>query len=101
METLIHAEVYRKREKQTLEALDSLAAELETCGHYDLALDCQESITAVRNGNLAMALSLLGRVEASSELASTWCAAREAASSQLCGLQTHLCGEAVNETDWS
>src|SRR4051794_6644400 len=84
METLEHAEVYRKREEQTLEALTRLSAELELCGHYDLALDCQESVTAVRNGNLALASSLLVRVESheSEEMygfTKNWCYARELA----------------------
>jgi hypothetical protein len=104
METAEHAEVYRKREEQTITALNRLSAELEACGHYDLALDCQETITAVRNGNLAVASSLLARVESQEPeelygFTRDWCYARELALSRLAGLQDHLLGNLDGE-DW-
>src|SRR4051812_5006679 len=104
MQTAEHTEVYRKREEETLEALNRLAAELELCGHYDLALDCQESVTAVRNGNLALASSLLARVESHENEAmygftKNWCYARELALRRLAGLQAHLLGDAAGP-DW-
>ncbi|MDB6033235.1 MAG: hypothetical protein JWM16_3573 [Verrucomicrobiales bacterium] len=105
METTEHSEVYRRREEQTLEALNLLATELEVCGHYDLALDCQESVTAVRNGNLALASSILARVESQENeeiygFTKDWCYARDLALSRLAGLQAHLLGEAAGE-DWT
>ena len=36
--------------KETLEALNLLAGQLESSGDFDLAMDCRESMTALRNG---------------------------------------------------
>jgi hypothetical protein len=62
LQTLEHTEVYRRHERNALEALNLLAGQLEASGNYEMALDCEESMTALRNGDLAVASSLLGRV---------------------------------------
>jgi hypothetical protein len=99
-----HTAVYRRHEKQTLEALSLLAEQLEHSGDFDLAMDCQESMTALRNGNLAVASSLLVRVsgwtnEEQSSTAQPGSFARDLAISHLAGLQEHLLGAAQIE-DW-
>src|ERR1051325_2186996 len=102
MQTLEHTELYRRHERETLQALSLLAGQLEACGNYDMALDCQESITAVRNGNLAVASSLLTRVagwrgeefgQGSFGDGPSPIRARELALSRLAGLQEDLFGE--------
>ena len=101
---LEHTAVYRRHERETLEALGLLAAQLESSGDFDLAMDCQESMTALRNGNLAVASSLLVRVgewrnEEQIARAQEGSFARDLAISHLAGLQEHLLGAAQIE-DW-
>jgi hypothetical protein len=102
MPTLEHTELYRRHERTTLEALSLLAGQLEACGNYEMALDCQESMTALRNGNLAVAWSLLARVagwrgeefgQGSFGDGPSPIRARDLAISRLAGLQEHLFGE--------
>src|SRR6476646_3325125 len=102
MQTWEHTEIYRRHESETLKALSLLAGELEACGNYEMALDCQESMTALRNGNLAVASSLLVRVGdwkneeqfAPGHIPSL---ARDLAMSHLAGLQEHLLGDVQAE----
>ena len=86
------------------QALTRLAAELELCGHYDLALDCQESVTAVRNGNWPLPLACWPewnpiKMKRMYGFTKDWCYARELALSRLAGLQAHLLGDAAGP-DW-
>ena len=99
-----HTAVYRRHERETLEALNLLVAQLENAGDFDLAMDCRESMTALRNGNLAVASSLLVRVsdwtnEEQIARAQEGSFARDLAISHLAGLQEHLLGAAQIE-DW-
>jgi hypothetical protein len=99
---LEHTELYRRHERETLQALSVLAGQLEACGNYEMALDCQESMSALRDGNLEVASSLLGRVaglrgeESGQENfgdGPSPIRARDLAFSRLAGLQEHLFGE--------
>jgi|SRR3954470_18242336 hypothetical protein len=105
MQSLEHTAVYRRHEQKTLEALSVLVDELEGAGDYDLAMDCRESMTALRNGNLAVASSLLVRVDGwrrEEPFAPGRDAgfARDLAISHLAGLQEHLLGGAEIQ-DWA
>jgi hypothetical protein len=99
VQTLEHTELYRRHERKTLEALSLLAGQLEASGNYEMALDCHDSMTALRNRNLAVASSLLGRVagwrgeefgQGSFGDEPSPIRVRDLAISHLAGLQEHL-----------
>jgi len=95
MEKAEHTEIYRKHQSEALQALNLLAAQFEASGQYDMALDCRESMTALRNGDLALASGLMLRVGGPhfanlSAVGDDTVFTRELAISHLAGLQEHL-----------